>query len=72
VSLSAGRTGEPPVLLLDDILSELDARRRERVLQVAYGVDQVIITTPDGDRPDAAQLREATRYRLESGTVTPV
>ena len=71
VSLSTGRTGEPPVLLLDDILSELDARRRERVLQVAYGVDQVIITTPDADRPAAEQLREATRYVLENGAVTP-
>ncbi len=70
VALSVDRTGDPPVLLLDDILSELDARRRERVLGVAYGVDQVIITTPDEDRPSASELPGATRYRLAEGSVT--
>ncbi len=67
VALSHERTGDPPLLLLDDILSELDAARRERVLAAAYGVDQVVITTPDPDRPAAAELPEARRYRIEDG-----
>ena len=67
VSLSHERTGDPPLLLLDDILSELDAARRERVLAAAYGVDQVVITTPDPDRPGAGELPDARRYRLEGG-----
>ena len=67
VSLSHERTGDPPLLLLDDILSELDAARRERVLDAAFGVDQVVITTPDPDRPGAGELPEARRYRLEGG-----
>ena len=69
VAYSTDRTGDPPVLLLDDILSELDAHRRERVLNVAYGVDQVVITTPDEDRPGPDELPGATRYRLEGGTL---
>ncbi len=67
VALSHERTGDPPLLLLDDILSELDAARRERVLAAAYGVDQVVITTPDPDRPGADELPDARRYRIEDG-----
>ncbi|MDA0269604.1 MAG: DNA replication/repair protein RecF [Chloroflexi bacterium] len=70
VELSKSRTGDPPVLLLDDILSELDPGRRQRVLNVAYGVDQVLITTPDADRPSREELPGATRYRLAAGEVT--
>lgn len=69
VALSHERTGDPPLLLLDDILSELDAGRRERVLAAAYGVDQVVITTPDPDRPGAGELPEARRYRIEDGSL---
>jgi DNA replication and repair protein RecF len=72
VALSTGRTGDAPVLLLDDILSELDAGHRERVLSVAFGVDQVLITSPDEDRPAAAELPGATRYRLADGQLTPL
>ena len=71
VDLSRGRTGDPPVLLLDDILSELDAHRRERILGAAYHVDQVLITTPDEDRPSEVELPGAIRYRLEAGVLTP-
>jgi DNA replication and repair protein RecF len=72
VALSTRRTGDPPVLLLDDILSELDARRRERILHVAYGVDQVLITTPDEDRPSREELPGARRLRLADGALTPI
>ncbi len=72
VELSTERSGDPPVLLLDDILSELDPARRERILQAAYGVDQVLITTPDQDRPSAEEMPDATRYRLAGGVLTPL
>jgi DNA replication and repair protein RecF len=71
VALSLERTGDAPLLLLDDILSELDAQRRERVLAAAYGVDQVVITSPDEDRPTRDELPEAQRYRLEGGELLP-
>ena len=72
VALSSETTGDPPVLLLDDIFSELDARHRDRVMHTAYAVDQVLITTPDPDRPGADELPEALRYQLEAGRLTRI
>lgn len=52
-------TGRWPVLLLDDVLSELDARRREFVLERIQG-GQVFITCCDqGEFPTAKQFRVA-------------
>jgi DNA replication and repair protein RecF len=72
VEHSMRRTQDAPVLLLDDILSELDPHRRARILGAAYGVDQVIITTPDEDRPSASELPGAMRYRLAQGALSAI
>lgn len=40
-------TGTAPVLLLDDALSELDARGRENVLREIQAAEQVFLTTPE-------------------------
>ena len=71
VVLSRDRTGDAPLLLLDDILSELDGQRRERVLAAAYGVDQVVITSADEERPSAEDLPSARRFRIEEGELRP-
>jgi DNA replication and repair protein RecF len=44
-ALVARRTGERPVLLLDDVLSELDGERRAALLRQVAGEGQVIITS---------------------------
>jgi DNA replication and repair protein RecF len=44
-ALVARRTGERPVLLLDDVLSELDAERRSALLRQVADAGQVIITS---------------------------
>ena len=72
VAFSTARTGDPPVLLLDDVLSELDAGRRARVLAAAFEVDQVIITSPDPDRPAPAEPSAASRYRIDAGVLEPI
>jgi DNA replication and repair protein RecF len=43
-ALMARRTGERPVLLLDDVLSELDGERRAALLRQVASAGQVIIT----------------------------
>jgi DNA replication and repair protein RecF len=44
-ALVARRTGERPVLLLDDVLSELDVERRAALLAQVADAGQVIITS---------------------------
>ena len=46
--------GEPPALLLDDVFSELDPRRRSALLRSAQGIQTLISCT---DREDAAEAR---------------
>lgn len=41
--------GSDPVLILDDVFAELDAKRRERLVHVAEGAEQVLITAAAGD-----------------------
>jgi len=47
VDLMYQATGETPLLLLDDVMSELDAKRRARVMGMVDGVEQAILTTTD-------------------------
>ncbi|ADU50128.1 DNA replication and repair protein RecF [Thermaerobacter marianensis DSM 12885] len=47
VHLIHRRLGRWPVLLLDDVLSELDARRRRHLLETVAGLPQVIVTATD-------------------------
>jgi len=72
------RSGEHPVLLLDDVLSELDEARRAGVLLAASEFEQVLITSVDADRFDRAgqsgrhaPLADATLYRVVAGRVEP-
>ncbi|MFQ5934272.1 MAG: DNA replication/repair protein RecF [Dehalococcoidia bacterium] len=66
------RTGEDPVLLLDDILSELDESRRRQVLELALTNEQSILTTTDLDRIDGSFLSRATVFSVQQGRVEPL
>jgi DNA replication and repair protein RecF len=63
--------GEPPVLLLDDMASELDQKRISNLIEFLNkrGI-QVIITTTDKAALAPAFLETSTVYRVESGTLT--
>ena len=43
------KTGEMPVLLLDETLAELDEHRREGLLKTVTGFEQALLTTTDLD-----------------------
>jgi len=47
VALMRAETGEDPVLLLDDVMSELDAARRAALAQAVLDAPQAIITATD-------------------------
>ena len=63
------RRGEPPVLLLDDILSELDVGRREMVMAEAASYPQTILTTADLGLVPAGSVGGARVLRMVSGRV---
>jgi len=58
----ADRTGVPPLLLLDDVLSELDPGRRQILAARVRSVGQALITATDAAMLSAApdQLLEVT------------
>jgi DNA replication and repair protein RecF len=62
---------DPPVLLLDDILSEMDERRRASVLAGLSGFDQVWFTATSGSWLPPDFLAAATVYDVRAGAVTP-
>jgi DNA replication and repair protein RecF len=66
------RAGDAPVLLLDDLLSELDAERRGHLLEVLARPDQQTLVTATGMEDfDAAFLARAKKIRVESGRLYP-
>jgi DNA replication and repair protein RecF len=62
-------SGETPILLLDDILSELDHRRRAAVLSAVEHAEQALITTAELDRFEAGFIGKATVFSVASGFV---
>ncbi len=61
--------GTSPLLLLDDVMSELDEERRGRVLEVVQHVPQAVITTTDWNIFDPAFLSRAQRLEVEEGVI---
>ena len=70
-TLSAVR-GREPLLLLDDALSEMDASRRQRVLEKASHYPQVLITTTDPNQVTGFFGAGAFYYRVGEGQVLPL
>lgn len=62
--------GDDPVVLLDDVLSELDARRRRGVLEILDTFQQTIVTTADPDRVRDVLTRAAGRFVVIAGTIS--
>jgi DNA replication and repair protein RecF len=70
VELMTAETGDTPILLLDDILSELDARRRSYLLSTIGGQQyQALITTTDVAGFDPAFLEKAALLEVQHGQV---
>ncbi len=62
--------GVAPVILLDDVLSELDPERRGRLLALlAAGAHQVLVTTTE-PLTEVADFDEVLHFTVRSGAVT--
>ncbi|EXF24820.1 recombinase RecF [Nesterenkonia sp. AN1] len=53
--------GSQPVLILDDVFAELDARRRRRLAELAGEAEQLIVTAAVDDDVPASLMRSALR-----------
>jgi DNA replication and repair protein RecF len=58
-----------PVMLLDDVMSELDRDRRDRLVRLLRGGGQSVITTTDLDQVPGATDAGVTRLAVADGTV---
>ena len=65
-------TGAAPLLLLDDVMSELDAQRRATLLTVLADVPQAIVTTTDWEDFTPAFQVQAQRLQVAGGVVVAV
>ena len=70
--LLTSRRGEPPVLLQDDILSEMDAGRRESVLGAGAGTEQMLVTGTDWDRFPSEFRAGTTMFEVDGGLLRPL
>ena len=66
----ADNRGDVPVLLLDDVLSELDEERRRAVLTSLGEWDQLLITSADADRFTEEVTPQAV-LRVSAGVISP-
>lgn len=61
--------GDEPVVLLDDVLSELDEQRRRGVLDTFEVFQQVIVTTADPDRVRDVLTGATGRFVVAGGAI---
>ncbi len=62
--------GEPPILLLDDVLAELDLHRQNQLLDAIQDRFQTLITTTHLGSFDAQWLNSAQILHINSGQLT--
>ena len=64
--------GESPVLLLDDILSEMDAARRRSVLASLGQIEQMMVTGTELDRFPREFAEQASVIAVREGSARPL
>ena len=68
--LLTARTGEQPILLLDDLFSELDHTRRERCAEFLRNAEQVILTTARPETLPAALPTPSSSWQIQDAQVS--
>ena len=58
-----------PILLLDDVFSELDDEKKNNLLKYINDDIQTIITTTDLENIDETIIKKAQLFKIESGSV---
>lgn len=69
ISIFKNVCGDYPILLLDDIFSELDTKRKNRLIKYILDDVQTIITTTDLNVIDKALVERAKIFKISKGKV---
>lgn len=72
IELIHSEIGEYPILLLDDVLSELDDFRQSHLLNTIQGKVQTFVTTTSVDGIDHQTLKEASAFRVSAGKIEKI
>jgi DNA replication and repair protein RecF len=65
------RTGEWPVILLDEVMAELDVQRRADLLKYVGESEQVLFTTTDLNLFAPGFVEKVEVWKVESGAIIP-
>ena len=66
---SKSQTGEYPIILLDDVLSELDSEHRQKLLELVSTLPQIFITTTDIRTMEPSFLLRAMQFKVFQGSI---
>ncbi|UWE03658.1 DNA replication/repair protein RecF [Laceyella sacchari] len=70
IELIRQETGYYPILLLDDVLSELDDSRKTHLLEAIRGKVQTFVTTTGLEGIDPETIARARIYQVRQGSIT--
>jgi len=65
------KTGEWPVILLDEVMAELDSERRADLMAALEESEQSLLTTTDAHSFSADFLETSTLWRVQAGAIYP-
>ena len=68
-TLLAEQRAKPPLMLLDDVMSELDAERRELLAGLLRSGGQAVVTTTEPEHVPGSALAGGAVIRVENGAV---
>lgn len=66
------RIGEYPILLLDEVVAELDNKRRAYLLERIDGMAQTLVTTTELDIFTDDFLKRAARWQVQNGQLSEI
>jgi DNA replication and repair protein RecF len=72
IELIHSEIGEYPILLLDDVLSELDDHRQSHLLNTIQGKVQTFVTTTSVEGINHQTLKEASTFYVKNGTIKKI
>jgi DNA replication and repair protein RecF len=66
------KVGEPPVVLLDEVLAELDVTRRSDLLERLKRTHQTVLTATDLSMFESEFVDDATQWSIQGGRLSPI